>query len=136
MAKRDLNEMTNPLKGKLAFEVGQPKSRGGDEAARPEKPAAKPESHKLARSKKTLFTVEEQRENDAIVRAIGEAIGAENVAWSSICRVLWYLLRESKEAIGSGQIEAPQLERPSNGNLQALNEFERKLATYVSQLLT
>ena len=91
-------------------------------------------STKLAKPKKVLFTVAEQKENDVVIRRLAEAIGAGTLGWSHVNRALWSLLRRSNELIERGRPVAPRLTRPSNGNPIELARFEDALAQYLLAL--
>lgn len=91
-------------------------------------------STKLAKPKKVLFTVAEQKENDAVMRELAEAIGAQTLGWSHVNRALWSLLRRAQDQIETRRSSAPHLMRPSNGNPIELAKFEDDLAQYLLAL--
>lgn len=149
MPKQDpKGEVPNPIRAKLAGEISRPfhvvQASGTSEAPKPppvltealpalvSEPATQPPpSTKLAKPKKVLFTVAEQRENDAVIRQLGEAIGAPTLGWSHVNRALWCLLRRSQDLIDERRSDAPHLVRPSNGNPIELARFEDTLAQYL-----
>ena len=89
---------------------------------------------KLTKTKKVLFTVEEQRENDALLRVLASVTGAETLGWSHVNRAVWSLLRQAHDRIAAGRPTAPRLARPSNGNPIELARFEDTLAQYLLAL--
>ena len=147
MPKQDpKGEVPNPIRAKLAGDISRPLR----EVPLPPSPTpinsteispvsptadsqtqAVPVSTKLAKPKKVLFTVAEQRENDAVIRLIGDAIGAPTLGWSHVNRALWSLLRRAQDLVAERRPQAPQLARPSNGNPIELARFEDILSQYL-----
>lgn len=149
-------EAPNPIRAKLAGDISRPiqlvpslVSRVEDVAAEPEAesrpepgielvattPSAEPlPSTKLAKPKKVLFTVAEQKENDAVLRQLGETIGAGTLGWSHVNRALWSLLRRAQDVIEERRSIAPRLSRPSNGNPIELARFEDTISEYLLAL--
>jgi len=137
-------EVPNPIRSKLAGAISRPLQVLPSVRPAREPPleplpvvTAEPElppSTKLAKPKKVLFTVMEQKENDAVVRQLGEAIGAQTLGWSHVNRALWSLLRRAQDQIEQRRSLAPQLVRPSNGNPIEMAKFEDTLAQYLLAL--
>ena len=144
-------ESPNPIRAKLAGDISRPLSAVAAatvtvEPQSPPEPAklilavatAKDDdprpSTKLAKPKKVLFTVAEQKENDAVIRHLAEAVGAETLGWSHVNRALWSLLRRAQDLIEARRPVAPQLVRPSNGNPMEMARFEDELAQYLLAL--
>ena len=144
-------EVPNPIRAKLAHDIARPLTVVPFNQVQPEevvtdaaltqplviKPhltALEPHSTKLAKPKKVLFTVVEQKENDLVVQQIREAIGAETLGWSHINRAMWSLLRRAQDQLEKHQNQAPKLVRPSNGNPLELAKFEDSLADYLLTL--
>jgi hypothetical protein len=145
-------EVANPIRAKLAQELSRPFTvivSPQPQAAPPpvvnvpltttppseqSEEVQEPFSTKLAKPKKVLFTVAEQKENDLVVLKIGETIGADTLGWSHINRAMWSLLRAAQDQIEKHQRQAPKLIRPSNGNPIELAKFEDSLAEYLLML--
>ena len=140
-------EVLNPIRSKLAGSLGRPLHAVTAEVKIPlpvepvpvvqvvtpavEEPAP---STKLAKPKKVLFTVLEQKENDVVLQRLGDAIGTDTLGWSHVNRALWSLLRRVQDHIGEKRSHAPQLFRPSNGNPIEMARFEDALAQYLLAL--
>ena len=96
-------EVANPIRAKLAQELSRPFTVISSQQPQPtplavvdapstvtvpseqNKELKETEiSTKLAKPKKVLFTVAEQKENDLVVRKIGETIGADTLGWSPV----------------------------------------------------
>lgn len=150
MPKHDpRGEVLNPIRSKLAGDISRPlqvlpqlhTSLAREvtvepleaEAAPPLEPEPLP-STKLAKPKKVLFTLLEQKENDEVVRQLGGAIGAQTLGWSHVNRALWSLLRRAQDQIDERPTLAPRLIRPSNGNPIEMAKFEDTLAQYLLAL--
>lgn len=144
-------EVPNPIRAKLAGDISRPLHAVSAASPlvepqfpiEPERtvmtPAAEftaepPPSTKLAKPKKVLFTVAEQKENDAVIRRLAEATGAETLGWSHVNRALWSLLRRAQDLIDQRRPATPRLARPSNGNPMELARFEDLLAQYLLAL--
>jgi hypothetical protein len=145
-------EVANPIRAKLAQELSRPftviSSQQPQSApiavenvsvapivpSEPDREVQEPISTKLAKPKKVLFTVAEQKENDLVVQMIGETIGAETLGWSHINRAMWSLLRHAQDQIEKHRRQAPKLVRPSNGNPIELAKFEDSLSEYLLML--
>ena len=148
MPKLDPNgEVPNPIRAKLAGDISRPlhavSALPSVEPQFPLEPARtvmigaaeeSPPSTKLAKPKKVLFTVAEQKENDAVIRRLADATGAETLGWSHVNRALWSLLRRAQDLIEQRRPAAPRLARPSNGNPIELARFEDLLAQYLLAL--
>ena len=148
MPKLDPNgEVANPIRAKLAGDISRPlqvlpqRARAMDPTPEPEaveeSAAAELEplpSTKLAKSKKVLFTALEQRENDSVVKRLGEEIASDTLGWSHVNRAMWSLLRRTQDQIGQRSSLAPKLVRPSNGNPIEMARFEDALAQYLLAL--
>lgn len=149
MPKHDpRGEVLNPIRSKLAGDISRPLHVLPQLHTSLEKDAAAPlesetcttpepeplPSMKLAKPKKVLFTLLEQKENDEFVRQLGSAIGAQTLGWSHVNRALWSLLRRAEEQIHQRPSLAPKLIRPSNGNPIEMAKFEDALAQYLLAL--
>ena len=144
-------ESPNPIRAKLAGDISRPLSAVAAATVAVE-PQSSPEpaklilafatakddelrpSTKLAKPKKVLFTVAEQKENDAVIRHLAEAVGAETLGWSHVNRALWSLLRRAQDLIEARRPASPQLVRPSNGNPMEMARFEDELSQYLLAL--
>ena len=141
----------NPIRAKLAGDISRPLSVvAAEPVAMEPQPTSEPAkimlvptsepndeprpSTKLAKPKKVLFTVAEQKENDAVIRHLAEAVGAETLGWSHVNRALWSLLRRAQDLIEARRPAAPQLVRPSNGNPMEMARFEDELSQYLLAL--
>lgn len=143
MAKLDpKGEVPNPIKAKLAQDIATPIGHRGtvDPIKDPSKdiskllPSAKKGVAKLTKAKKVLFSVEEQKENDAVVARIAEITGADTLGWSHVDRALWSLLRHAQDQIGRHSKDIPKLLRPSNTNHIEVALFEDQLAAFLLNL--
>ena len=142
MPKVDPKAIENPIRSKLAEDISRrshnPK---GVSTKTIELPIARPRAHvpqkraKLGKPKKVLFTLDEQRENDALLSQLRQVTGADTLGWSHVNRAMWSLLRRAQDQIEKRQGNAPQLSRPSNGDPIGLAQFEDTLAEFLLTLL-
>ena len=138
-------EVLNPIQAKLAQDIARPVIP--KEVRTPERETLEPTvvtrrlllspsgPAKLSKAKKVLFTVDEQKENDAVVAKLAAITGADTLTWSHIDRAFWSLLRQAHEHIDHHVKDAPKLVRPSNGNPIGLAEFEDRLASFLHRIL-
>jgi hypothetical protein len=143
MAKLDpKGEVPNPIKAKLAQDIATPIGHRG--TVDPIRDSSKDISRllssgkkgaaKLTKAKKVLFSVEEQKENDAVVSRIADITGADTLGWSHVDRALWSLLRHAQDQIGRHSKDVPKLSRPSNTNPMEVALFEDQLAAFLLNL--
>ena len=136
-------EVLNPIQAKLAQDIARPivtKDVGTHERHEltlvTQRPVLSPTGPaKLSKAKKVLFTVEEQKENDAVVAKLAAITGADTLTWSHIDRAFWSLLRQAHDHVDRHVKDAPKLVRPSNGNPIGLAEFEDRLASFLHRIL-
>jgi hypothetical protein len=136
-------EVLNPIQAKLAQDIARPivtKHVGMPDRQEltvvTQRPVLAPTGPaKLSKAKKVLFTVEEQKENDAVVAKLAAITGADTLTWSHIDRAFWSLLRQAHDHVDRHVKDAPKLVRPSNGNPIGLAEFEDRLASFLHRLL-
>lgn len=92
-----------------------------------------PHQEKLAREKRVLLTLSEEREIERCVDRIAEGFGGTPVKLSHIIRACLTVMRHSENEIIQRAQEVGQLTRPPNGDNMALAEFEHELAKVLSQ---
>lgn len=141
MPKVDPKTIENPIRSRLAEDISR---RNHNPTEVPTKTvdlsiarsrADVPQRRaKLGKPKKVLFTLDEQRENDALLSQLGQVIGSDTLGWSHVNRAMWSLLRRAQDQIEKHQGKAPQLSRPSNGDPIGLAQFEDTLAEFLLTL--
>lgn len=124
MAKRDNKEPFHPVNASLASSVLSNNTEPKPEA-KPEKKAEK-QTVKRDRAKRVLFTKDEERELERLVREIGEELDV-NLQLSNVLRACTVLLQRGKRQILASANAAETLKRPPN-DAEKLSEFEQAIA--------
>jgi hypothetical protein len=86
---------------------------------------------KFDQEKRILFTRSETQAIDRLVMALARRLNAQ-VKVSHIIRALMVLVLNAEGEIDKRAGEAPPLVRPANGDLQALQRFERDIARIIA----
>ena len=89
---------------------------------------------KLDQEKRILFTESESRAVDRLVHALASQLHAQ-IKVSHVIRALVSLLLNAEGDIDARAGEAGSLVRPPNGDIQALQQFERNIANILGAAL-
>jgi len=94
----------------------------------------KPPLRKLDQEKRILFTREETHALDRLVTALASRLSAQ-VKVSHVIRAATLLLLHGEGEIGRAASERGTLVRPPNGDMAAIQRFERELAKLINSAL-
>ena len=86
---------------------------------------------RLTRTRRVLFTPSESRHLDRLLSDIQEELDLNTLNWSQVTRALWRLLDGDFDP--DIPAEAVKLKSPPSVDLDAVQQFDRELATYLYQ---
>jgi hypothetical protein len=93
-------------------------------------PAPTP-TERLTRTRRVLFTPSESKHLDQIVSHLRDEVGLDTLNWSQITRAFWRLLEGDFDP--TIPIEGITLKVPPSTNLDAVQQFDRELASFLYQ---
>ncbi len=138
MAKRirDAEEHYDPVSQKYLAELASPSAATAQAAPvrRPAAPAAAPPLKLRSREKRVLVDAEEDVLIEAQVQRLAAELGTP-LKLSHVLRAFLALFQRAEPLILSKARQAGQLSRPSNGDLEALSQFEEQIAGLLAAAL-
>ena len=120
---------------RLNLELARSVSQGNaapkvqDRPAPDHQPPVKKE--RLTRTRRVLFTPSESKHLDRLITDVGQELGLDTLNWSQLTRALWRLLDGDFDP--NIPIEAIILKAPPSNDLEAVQQFDRELASYLFQ---
>jgi hypothetical protein len=98
----------------------------------PVEPAPTPApKERLTRTRRVLFTPSESKHLDQVIAQLAEEVGLDTLNWSQITRALWRLLEGDFDP--TIPVEGINLKAPPSTDLEAVQQFDRELASYLYQ---
>lgn len=100
------------------------------EAIEKQQPASPP-VERLTRTRRVLFTPTESRHHEQLVETLKSETGLDTLKWSQVTRALWRLMEGEFDPLLP--IEEITLKAPPSNDLDAVQQFDKELASYLYQ---